>query len=71
MSLVFNAFEIVAITLSVLILTVVSLDGESNWFEGLQLIAVYVMLAIVFFFVPAPSGRASLAAGLETGNPSG
>jgi Ca2+:H+ antiporter len=53
MSLVFNAFEIVGIALSVLILAVVSLDGESNWFEGLQLIAVYVILAIVFFFVPA------------------
>ncbi len=53
MSLVFNAFEIVGIALSVLILAVVSLDGESNWFEGLQLVAVYVMLAIVFYFVPA------------------
>jgi Ca2+:H+ antiporter len=53
MSLVFNAFEIVAIALSVLVLAVVSLDGESNWFEGVQLLAVYVVLAIVFFFVPA------------------
>ena len=53
MSLVFNAFEIVGITLSVLILSIVSLDGESNWFEGLQLIAVYLILAIVFYFVPA------------------
>lgn len=51
MSLVFNAFEIVGFGLSVLILSVVSLDGESNWFEGLQLVAVYVVLAIVFFFV--------------------
>ena len=53
MSLVFNPFEIVGIAMSVLILAVVSLDGESNWFEGLQLIAVYLMLAIVFYFVPA------------------
>ncbi|MHB9132004.1 MAG: calcium/proton exchanger [Armatimonadota bacterium] len=52
MSLVFNAFEIVGIALSVLALAVVSLDGESNWFEGLQLTAVYVVLAIVFYFVP-------------------
>lgn len=51
MSLVFNAFEIMGIALSVLVLSIVSLDGESNWFEGLQLIAVYVVLAIVFFFV--------------------
>ncbi|MHB1161578.1 MAG: calcium/proton exchanger [Chloroflexota bacterium] len=52
MSLVFNAFEIAAVGLSVLVLSVVSLDGESNWFEGLQLLAVYLVLAIVFFFVP-------------------
>lgn len=51
MSLVFNAFEVTGIALSVLILAIVSLDGESNWFEGFQLIAVYIVLAIVFFFV--------------------
>jgi len=51
MSLVFNAFEVTGIALAVLILSVVSLDGESNWFEGFQLIAVYLVLAIVFFFV--------------------
>ncbi len=53
MSLVFNVFEVVAIALSVLILAIVTLDGESNWFEGLQLTAVYIILAIVFYFVPA------------------
>lgn len=53
MSLVFNSFEIAAIALSVLALSLVSLDGESNWFEGLQLLAVYVIMAIVFYFVPA------------------
>lgn len=52
MSLVFNAFEVVGIALAVLALAVVSLDGESNWFEGLQLVAVYVVLGIVFYFVP-------------------
>jgi len=51
MTLIFNAFEVVGITCSVFILAFVSLDGESNWFEGLQLIAVYLVLAIVFFFV--------------------
>ncbi len=51
MTLVFNAFEVVGIACSVLILAIVSLDGESNWFEGVQLVAVYLVLAIVFFFV--------------------
>ncbi len=54
MSLVFNPFEIAGVAISVLILAIVSLDGETNWFEGLQLVAVYLILAIVFFFVPAP-----------------
>lgn len=52
LSLIFNPFEIAAIGLSVIALSLVSLDGESNWFEGLQLLALYIILAIVFFFVP-------------------
>jgi len=51
MSLIFNPFEITGIVLAVTILSVVSLDGESKWFEGLQLLAVYAVLVIVFFFV--------------------
>ena len=53
MSLLFNAFEITAIALSVLATVIVVLDGESNWVEGLQLIAVYLILAVAFYFVPA------------------
>lgn len=50
MTLIFNLFEIIAIVLSVLITKSVVEDGESNWFEGLQLLITYVILAIVFFF---------------------
>jgi Ca2+:H+ antiporter len=53
MSLVFNAFEITAIGLSVLGVALVALDGESNWLEGLQLLGVYVILAIAFYIIPA------------------
>jgi Ca2+:H+ antiporter len=52
MSLVFNAFEIAAIGLSVLGVVLVSIDGESNWLEGLQLLGVYVILALAFYMVP-------------------
>ena len=52
MSLVFNAFEIAAIGLSVLGVALVSIDGESNWLEGLQLLGVYVILALAFYMVP-------------------
>lgn len=54
MSLVFNPFEIAAVALAGLVVTVASLDGETNWFEGVQLVAVYFILAIAFFYVPAP-----------------
>lgn len=53
MSLLFNPFEIVAIALSVLATFMVVIDGESNWVEGLQLVAVYLILAIAFYLVPA------------------
>jgi len=53
MSLLFNAFEIAAIALSVMATAIVVIDGESNWVEGLQLIAVYLILGLAFYFVPA------------------
>jgi Ca2+:H+ antiporter len=53
MDLLFHPFEIVALGLSVLTVSIVCQDGESNWFEGLQLIALYLVLGIAFYFVPA------------------
>ncbi|OLC84636.1 MAG: calcium/proton exchanger [Acidobacteria bacterium 13_1_40CM_4_65_8] len=55
MSLLFNAFEITAIALSVMATVIVVIDGESNWVEGLQLMAVYLILGLAFYFVPASS----------------
>ncbi len=52
MSLVFNAFEIAAIGLSVMAVVLVSGDGESNWLEGAQLLGVYLILAFAFFIIP-------------------
>lgn len=52
MSLVFNAFELAAIVLSVLIVEMISYDGETNWFEGVLLLAVYIILGMSFYFVP-------------------
>jgi Ca2+:H+ antiporter len=49
MPLVFNGFELGAIFLAVLISLHVTNEGESTWFEGFQLLAVYVVLAITFF----------------------
>jgi Ca2+:H+ antiporter len=51
MVLVFNGLELAAIVLAVLIAVQVTQEGESTWFEGLQLLAVYAVLGLVFFFV--------------------
>jgi len=53
MNLLFTTFEVIAIALAVSVMTLISQDGESNWLEGAMLLAVYVMLGIVFFFLPA------------------
>ena len=53
MSLVFNAFEITAMILSVAVVVLVAIDGESNWLEGLQLLGVYCILAAAFYLIPA------------------
>jgi Ca2+:H+ antiporter len=53
MTLLFNALEIAAIGLSVLATGLVVVDGESNWVEGMQLLAVYLILALALYFVPA------------------
>ncbi len=50
MALVFNGFELGAVLLAILIAVHVTQDGESTWYEGLQLLAVYVVLGVVFFY---------------------
>ena len=51
MPLVFNGLELGAIMLAILIANFVTHEGESTWFEGVQLLSVYFVLGIVFFFV--------------------
>jgi Ca2+:H+ antiporter len=51
MDLIFTGIEIAAVAFSAAILGFVVLDGRSNWFEGVQLVAAYVILAISFFFI--------------------
>src|SRR3954454_6115542 len=51
MALVFNGLELGAIVLAALIANQVTQEGESTWFEGVQLLAVYAVMGMVFFFV--------------------
>lgn len=53
LTLTFNIFELIALFGAALIASLIALDGESNWLEGAQLLAVYVIIGIAFFFLPA------------------
>lgn len=52
LDLIFTPFEVAAVTISVLVVGFVSVDGESHWMEGVMLVGVYAMLAIAFYFLP-------------------
>jgi Ca2+:H+ antiporter len=51
MDLVFSRFELIAIVAAVLVTRTLTIDGTSNWLEGLMLVAVYLMLGVGFFYV--------------------
>lgn len=51
MNLVFSPLEVIALGLSTLLAAIVTLDGESHWFEGVQLLALYAMIGIAVFFI--------------------
>jgi Ca2+:H+ antiporter len=53
MDLNFNPFEVVAVAVTVTIANLISLDGRSNWLEGVLLLATYVILGAAFYFHPA------------------
>ena len=50
MALVFNGFELAGVFMAILIAAHVTNEGETTWFEGLQLLAVYAVLGLAFFF---------------------
>jgi Ca2+:H+ antiporter len=51
LTLVFNQFEIIALFAGSLIAALVAQDGETNWLEGAQLLGVYAILVLAFFFL--------------------
>jgi Ca2+:H+ antiporter len=51
MNLVFSPFEVTALGLATVVTAIITLDGESHWFEGVQLLAVYGLVAIGAFFL--------------------
>ena len=51
MDFVFTGFEVAIVALATLIFTVTARDGRSNWLEGLQLVGVYLVVAVAAYFV--------------------
>ena len=51
LDLIFTPLEVAAVTLSTLVVAVVTLDGTSDWFEGVLLLVLYAILALTFFFL--------------------
>jgi Ca2+:H+ antiporter len=51
LTLVFTPLEVVGVAVGVMIAAYIALDGKSNWVEGLQLVSVYLIVAIAFFFL--------------------
>ena len=58
MDLVFDRMELLVLGLTTAIFAFVALDGRSNWLEGAQLLALFVIIAVVFFFLPVAAGAA-------------
>ena len=63
LDLEFTIPEVAAVLVSVGIVAQIAGDGESNWLEGAQLLAVYAVLGILFFFLPEVAHNASAAIG--------
>ncbi len=51
MNLVFRPFEVLALGMATMVTAIITLDGESHWFEGVQLLAVYGMVAVGAYFL--------------------
>ncbi|HEX9500040.1 MAG TPA: calcium/proton exchanger [Thermoanaerobaculia bacterium] len=58
LDLLFTPFEILAVGLGVAIFAYLVMDGETNWYEGIQLLAVYSIIAVALYFLPAEASPA-------------
>jgi Ca2+:H+ antiporter len=58
--LIFTQFELLALGAGVLIAALVSADGESNWLEGVELLAIYLILGLAFMLIPVSDIPVSL-----------
>lgn len=69
MNLEFTIPEVVAVVASIIIVEQISGDGESNWVEGVQLLSVYAILGILFYFLPDAHHAADVVPGVMPSAP--
>jgi Ca2+:H+ antiporter len=55
LNLSFSRVELIALFFAILIGIMVATDGKSNWYKGVQLIVIYLIIAILYFYLPAPA----------------
>jgi Ca2+:H+ antiporter len=58
LDLLFTPFELLAVGLGVAIFAYLVMDGETNWYEGVQLLAVYAIIAVALYFLPVEAKSA-------------
>lgn len=63
MDLLFTTLEVVAIVVAVAVVALIAQDGESNWMEGVLLLAVYTILGLAFYFLPGGDAAQTIPAG--------
>ena len=51
LDMVFSPFALIALVITAMIANFISADGICHWLEGVQLIAVYILMAIGFYFI--------------------
>jgi Ca2+:H+ antiporter len=51
MDFAFSSFEVAALALASVAVAFIALDGKSNWFEGVQLLGLYGVIAVAAFFI--------------------
>ena len=62
LDLIFSPFEILAVGLGVAMFAYLIINGETNWYEGVQLLAIYAIIAVALYFLPMAAGAGSGAA---------
>ncbi|HUR83075.1 MAG TPA: calcium/proton exchanger [Thermoanaerobaculia bacterium] len=68
MDLLFSPFEILAVGLGVAVFSYLVINGESNWYEGVQLLAVYAIIAVAMYFLPLVGGGGAPAPAPASGH---